>query len=186
MQAENKKSIVSKWVELYSDSMFTWAFSRTSRREVAEDLVQDTFVAALHGFDKYEELSNPKTWLFSILNHKIIDYHRNHFRKQELIQVVDSENYFRENGSWKQEEMPHNWQDDEANLLDNAEFRQILEKCMNKLPVSWFSIVQMKYLEGNKSEEICQDLGITITNLWQVIHRSKLQLRKCIEINWLK
>jgi RNA polymerase sigma-70 factor (ECF subfamily) len=41
-------------------------------------------------------------------------------------------------------------------------------------------------MEEKKGELICQELGITDTNFWQILHRAKLQLRKCIELNWFK
>jgi RNA polymerase sigma-70 factor (ECF subfamily) len=186
MEKLSKQSVISNWVNLYTDGLFSWALSRTSHKEAAEDLVQDTFIAALQGYEKYEQLSNPKTWLFSILNHKIIDYHRSKFRSQAVFQQSATEQFFDEKGKWRQDEMPHVWNENQENLLDNAEFRNELQKCLNKLPESWFSVIEMKYLMEIKSEEICQVMGINITNLWQIIHRSKLQLRKCIELGWFK
>ncbi len=53
------------WVEMYSDNMFSWALHKTSSKETSEDLVQETFLAAVQSFDKFKGDSNPKTWLFS-------------------------------------------------------------------------------------------------------------------------
>jgi RNA polymerase sigma-70 factor (ECF subfamily) len=186
MEKLSKQSVISNWVNLYTDALFSWAMSKTSNKEAAEDLVQDTIIAAMQGYEKYEELSNPKTWLFSILNHKITDYHRSKFRSQAVFQPTEAEHFFDEKGKWKRDEMPKDWHENQENLLDNDEFRKELQKCLNKLPSSWFSIIQMKYLQEIKSDEICQDLGINMTNLWQIIHRSKLLLRKCIELGWFK
>jgi DNA-directed RNA polymerase specialized sigma24 family protein len=61
-----------------------------------------------------------------------------------------------------------------------------LQLCMENLPALWFSAVQLKYLEGKKGELICQELQIAPTNFWQILHRAKLQLRKCLENNWFK
>jgi RNA polymerase sigma-70 factor (ECF subfamily) len=71
---ENSKSVLEQWVNQFSDELYSWAFS--SSKEIAEDLVQDTFLAAFHKIDSFEGKSQPKTWLFSILNNKVIDYYR--------------------------------------------------------------------------------------------------------------
>jgi RNA polymerase sigma-70 factor (ECF subfamily) len=55
---------------------------------------------------------------------------------------------------------------------------------MNKLSPAWSSVMQLKYLEQKDGKEICQDLGITSSNFWQILCRAKLQVRACIEKNW--
>ena len=57
---------------------------------------------------------------------------------------------------------------------------------MGELPTSWFAAINLKYLEEKKGEIICQELQITPTNFWQILHRAKLQLRKCLEVHWFK
>ena len=73
---EDSKITIENWVNQYSDALFSWAYYKTSSKETAEDLVQDTFLAAYHKIDSFKGNSQPKTWLFSILNNKIIDYYR--------------------------------------------------------------------------------------------------------------
>jgi RNA polymerase sigma-70 factor (ECF subfamily) len=55
---------------------------------------------------------------------------------------------------------------------------------MDALPDKWSTIMKLKYLTGNKGEEICQELGISTTNFWQIMHRARLNLRECIDNNW--
>jgi RNA polymerase sigma-70 factor (ECF subfamily) len=71
---ENSKSVLEQWVNQFSDELYSWAFLNFLKS--AEDLVQDTFLAAFHKIDSFEGKSQPKTWLFSILNNKVIDYYR--------------------------------------------------------------------------------------------------------------
>ena len=71
-------------------------------------------------------------------------------------------------------------------MLDDAEFQTVLQKCLNALPEKWNLCVKLKYLTGKSGDEICQDLDITSSNYWQMIHRAKLQLRNCVETNWFK
>lgn len=191
---ENPSSVaIRKWIEDYSDKMYSWAFYKTNNKESAEDLVQDTFLAAFRSYDKFEEKSNPKTWLFGILNHKIADY----FRKAYEQKVVNEssrnseagkaflDTFFDADGSWIKEQRPKPWPED-RHLLDNAEFVRTLRVCMAELQPHWFAVITLKYLEQEKGKNICQELQITPTNLWQILHRAKLQLRKCLESHWFK
>lgn len=174
------------WVNQYSDNLYSWAYYKTSNKEIAEDLVQETFVVAIQSFQKFEEKSHPKTWLFSILNHKIIDYYRQNFRKPMVNESSLMDKIFDNNGSWNSEERPNLWSDETEHLLDNSEFQSTLVACMKKLPDNWLVAVQLKYLSEKDTAIICHELQVTTTNFWQMIHRAKLQLRKCLELNWFK
>lgn len=188
-------SRIHEWVSLYSDDLFRWSFYKTNNKETAEDLVQETFLAAVKSLDKFQGNSQPKTWLFSIMNNKIIDFHRKKFReavinpssineRQDGINVM--ENFFDSEGNWNPDTMPSTWKEMEGNLLDNMEFKEVLQHCLQRLPENWFSAIQFKYLEKKDGKEICKELGITSSNYWQILHRAKLQLRICLEKNWFK
>ena len=186
MDTTNPTAAFKYWVEMYSDNMYSWALHKTSSKETAEDLVQETFLAAVQSFDKFKGESNPKTWLFAILNNKINDHYRSSYRRPMVDGDAIFERLFNENDQWKPEERPQQWTDDTEHLLDNDEFQKTMHHCMKKLPANWFSAIQLKFMEEKNSEHICQELGITDTNFWQILHRAKLQLRKCLEFNWFK
>lgn len=78
---ENKNDSIESWVKLYTGSLYDWALFKTSYKETAEDLVQDTFLAAKLQFEKFKQNSSAKTWLFAILNNKIKDYYRNKYKQ---------------------------------------------------------------------------------------------------------
>lgn len=194
MDISNPAATVKCWVDLYSDKMFSWAFHKINNREIAEDLVQDTFLAAYQAMDKFEGKSEPVTWLFGILNNRIADYFRKIIRNPTLTEssltsnngksVVES--LFDTKGNWEKEERPGDWIESDGHLLDNKEFTKMLQHCLDDLPPVWLSCVRLKYLEEKKGEFICQELGIAPTNFWQILHRSKLHLRKCLEHHWFK
>ncbi len=172
------------WVGLHSDQLFTWALYKTSDREAAEDLVQETFLAAVHSFEKFERKSEPKTWLFSILKNKIADHFRKEYRNHANDTVAFNQ-FFDSNEDWITDQRPQQWQaDDEEHLLDNYDFKKTLTRCLENLPANGKASIVLKFLEEKDSTQICQELEITATNYWQVLHRAKLQLRKCLEINW--
>lgn len=186
--------IIKEWVEEYGDDMYRWACYKVSSKDTAEDLVHDTFLAAVQSYSRFERKSSPKTWLFSILNRKIADHHRKHFRELNADTADLSEDaydatmdkYFAFAGNWKKNVRPLEWEEDETNLLDNEEFKSSLQGCMAKLPSKWATALQLKYLEEKEGTDICQDLGISSTNFWQILHRAKLQLRQCLEQQWFK
>lgn len=190
-----KNDILEDWVHLFSDDLFRWAMYKTSDRETAEDLVQETFLAACNGFDNFHGKSKPKTWLFSIINHKITDFYRRQFRcpviNQSHLDDISThydvlENFFDSAGSWKVKARPSEWQEIEEHLLDNSEFTGILNSCIKNLSKTSLLVMNLKYLKEKDGKEICQELRISPTNYWQIIHRAKIKLRHCLEQNWFK
>ncbi len=180
----SKASSLTELVEQYTQDLFSWALHKVSDTELAKDLVQDTFLAAAEKKETFKGESTHKTWLFSILNHKIIDVYR-----KKVKQPIATENdvfskFFDAGGDWKKEERPQDWDEDEGHLLDNSDFQTVLKKCLDALPEKWALAVKSKYLLNKKGEEICQELEIAPTNFWQIVHRAKLQLRDCVDTNW--
>jgi RNA polymerase sigma-70 factor (TIGR02943 family) len=184
MAQANSKHL-TEWVESYTDDLYSWALHKVSDAELAQDLVQDTFLAAAEKIDGFKGDSAPKTWLYSILNHKIIDHYRKKVRQPVKVENQVFSTFFDEGGDWKVERRPKKWDEEEkGHLLDDAEFQEVLNKCLDALPDKWNTCVKLKYLLSKNGEEICQELDITPTNFWQIIHRAKLQLRSCVEENW--
>jgi len=184
--SQDSKIIISNWLNEYGDELYSWAFYKTSNKETSEDLVQETFIAAFINFDKFQEKSAPKTWLFSILKNKIIDFYRKK-SKEFSISYADYSNPIKQSDDLFNEDEGWNTISDitSQNWLDNPEFNAILSNCIKKLPENWRFIIQSKYILDNDSKQICQELDITTSNYWQIMHRSKLLLKKCIEFNWI-
>ncbi|MFO8000960.1 MAG: sigma-70 family RNA polymerase sigma factor, partial [Marinilabilia sp.] len=129
---------------------------------------------------------SPRTWLFSILNRKIIDHYRSRYKQPVRMDDRTFSLFFDEGGDWSKDKRPSSWDDDEEHLLDNNEFLAILKSCFELLPEKWNACMKLKYFMDKQSDEICQELEITASNLWQIMHRAKLKLRDCVESNWLK
>ena len=83
---KHKLSDPKKWVYLYSDKLYRYAFYRINIREIAEDLVQETFLSALKSADQYRGESVELSWLISILKYKIIDYLRYKYKHKPVNQ----------------------------------------------------------------------------------------------------
>ncbi len=176
-----------EWFEAYSDDLYGWAYYKTSSKEVAEDLVQDTFLSAAIAKSGFNNRSSAKTWLFSILNNKIIDHYRGRAKKQKIAEEIKEKelsetlgSFFATDGSWSPSQMERaDWHRDQY-LLDNPDFVKTMDSCMADLPENWRLAISFKYLFDRKSRDICQELGVTQSNYWQIIHRAKLFLRDCL------
>jgi RNA polymerase sigma-70 factor (ECF subfamily) len=172
-------------VKTYTNDLFAYTLLKVQQREIAEDLVQEAFLSAYQSYGKFEGRSNIKTWLFSILKRKIADHYRSKYRSAAEVSSGILQEYFDENHRWKDEFRPQAWSN-ENQLLDDPEFAEALKKCFESLPGKWSSAVRLKYLEEHDADGICNQLEITKSNFWQIIHRAKLQLRNCLELKWFK
>jgi RNA polymerase sigma-70 factor (ECF subfamily) len=177
---------ISSWVNLYGDELYTWAYHKTKKIDLAEDMVQETFIKAFNALSSFQEKSSPKTWLFRILNNLITDYYRKN-AKQKTSSLEDAEELttgmFDTMNNWQVNGFEDFWAKDE-NVFDDSDFNHIFEFCMSDLPDSWRLAVSAKYLLQKETVEICQELEITASNYWQMVHRAKLMLKKCLETKW--
>lgn len=185
MSKELASSIdTSSWVDEYGDALYVFARMRLDDDELAFDFVQETFLAGLKSLASFEGKSSVKTWLISILKRKIIDY----YRQKEARATVPLSHFFSEKGRvghWNKEARPSgNYNEIEADI-DNEELKKAIENCISLLPGKWKNIVLDKLVEEKESDEVCKENEITPSNLWVIIHRSKLQLRECLEKKWL-
>lgn len=173
-----KEEHIKQWIELYSSELLTRAIYLTSDNEEAKDIIQNVFLAAYSGYQSYKGNSSAKTWLHSILKNKVADYYRQKYKKPSKISL---ENFFDEAGNWKNgENLLGAW--DEATITgDYVEFDHLLNNCIENLAPKWKIPIKLYYLQEKKSAEICQEIGITATNLWKILQRARLQVRECLE-----
>ena len=155
--------------------------------DVAEDVVQDTLVAALQGASGFSGRSSLKTWLTGILKHKIVDAIRRKGREpafasfDEECQLDDLDALFDESGHW--DNPPADWGDPES-ALSRQQFLEVMQMCLEKLPPNTARVFMMREVMDLESEEICKELSITSTNLWVILYRARMALRQCLERNW--
>ena len=174
-----------KWIDNYADYLFNYAVVRVNNSDVAKDLVQDAFFAALKSAKNFQGKSTERTWLVSILKRKVIDYYRKINSKKGKAEVRmnfydDGEN----EGSWLEERVPQSWNNKTEKDIENEELKSQLDTCIDNLPEKYALVFRMKTIQEFETEEICKELDITASNLWVIIHRARTQLRKCMEDNW--
>jgi len=153
----------------------------------AEDAVSETVLAAIAKPQAFERRSQLKTWLVGILKHKVVDVLRVQGREVALSQCEDDEAdplehmAFHADGHFM--EAPTDWGNTEQDLR-TRQFLAILEACTDKLPAAQGRLFLMREWLELSSEEICKTLSLTPTNLYVQLHRARLRLRECLELNW--
>jgi RNA polymerase sigma-70 factor (ECF subfamily) len=154
---------------------------------LAEDVVQETLVAAIENRSGFAAQSQPRTWLVGILKHKIMDVLRKRAREPQLSvaegedenELVDA--LFRQNGRWASP--PQNWNEPEQ-AMENAHFWEVFEQCNRRMPLNSARAFMMREFMEMSTDEICHELSISTTNCWVILHRARLVLRECLDLNW--
>jgi RNA polymerase sigma-70 factor (ECF subfamily) len=175
-----------KWVDLYGNYLYRYALFRVYESEVAEDLVQETFLAALGSVKNFQRRSSVKTWLTGILKHKIIDHFRKKAKEHRLDDIEsninDLENLFNQSGHWKIK--LSKWNADPQKLYNQKEFVEVFHKCLSELPGRQANAFVLREIVGENTKDICKILDVSTTNCWVLLHRARIYLRQCLETNW--
>lgn len=177
----------AQWLPRYGDELYRFALSRVTDADTAEELVQMTLLNALDALLGFRGEASERTWLFTILRRNIIDYYRRQARYPTLS--LDSvtpdgptEASFFESadGHWREAQYPEDWQRADA-ALDAEDTQAALRRCQQRIPAQHAAVFALRFVEEMPAETICQELGLTSANYWVIIHRAKLQLRRCLE-----
>ena len=174
------------WVDQHGDILFRFAFQRVRDESVAEDLVQETFLAAMRAKDRFKGQSSERTWLFSILKHKIIDHYRRKKFQRSDMNVEDfaesMDKFFSENGKWRIQ--PTNWDINPVEAYEQKEFIDTFYQCLSNISQRLADAFVHREVDGLSTEEICKAMDITASNCWVMLYRARMLLRRCIETNW--
>ena len=176
-----------KWIHLHSNYMYNYTITRVNNHELAKDLIQETFFSSLKAMKNFKGQASERTWLISILKRKIIDYYRKSNSKKGQAEVRMSFYKKGENkGKWLEEKTPSNWSETADAIIENTELKSAINLCIGNLPKKYRMVFLLKTVENYETKEICNELGISSSNLWVIIHRARAQLRACLEKNWFK
>jgi RNA polymerase sigma-70 factor (TIGR02943 family) len=168
----------SGWVRNHADALFRYALLRVHSADVAEDLVQDTFLGALASRDQFRRQSSERTWLTGILRRKIAD----HFRSRGIVETVPyAEDLTR---TQIRERACDQWSGDPARLAENAEFWQVLRQCAGGLTPALAEVYSLREFCELSIDAIAKLLGITPANVSLRLFRARADLRDCLEKNW--
>lgn len=179
---KQEKEEINQWIELYSEPLLKKALFLMQDKEDAVDLVQEVFISAAAAYHTFEKKSTPLTWLQVILKNKIADFYRAKYRNPKTVRM--SSFFDQQTGSWIDDSVLNDWTQNYDEIENQNELTDTLGKCIECLPPQWLLTVKLYYLEEKQTNEVCSELEITSANLWKILQRSRMQLRKCIELNW--
>jgi RNA polymerase sigma-70 factor (ECF subfamily) len=173
------------WLDAHGDALYRYALARGVRRDAAEDLVQECFLAALRARERFEGDASERTWLLAILRHKIAD----HYRRVESSRVdpewaVEDDaprgilgRFFKDDGTWRRG--PSAWKV-AADPVEGREFLDLLDGCLERLPGPLASAFVLREVEGLELDAVLRRLAIAPGNLRVRLHRARLLLRDCL------
>jgi len=188
MTSEKQALNPQTWLEQHGDYLFGYALLKIKDTHIAEDMVQETLLAAITAKDSFAGQSSIRTWLIGILKHKIIDYFRRQNRTIAIDDLVEKDehasldSFFNDNGSWIQK--PEAFPDPES-AFQQIEFWHVFQQCLASLKPKQAEVFISKKLYGLNNEEICKNLSITSTNCWVLMHRARLSLIQCLKKHWI-
>ena len=181
---------LERWVEEHGDCLYRYALIRVRRPELAEDLVQETFFAAVRTSGSFRGKSSERSWLCGILKNKICDHFRKLGRETTFadLEFLDDElsHKFVPQGFWNHEQGPLEWKLEADVVMHRAEFWETFRSCLDKLPDRVADVFMLRETEEMETEQICRDLNISPNNLWVMLHRARMALPECLEINWFR
>lgn len=179
-----------QWLDRHGDALYRYALLQLRDQHKAEEAVQETLLAALQSRGRFKGGASVRTWLIGILKHKMLDQFRRDAREAPLDEAVlgdaeegnDPGDDFLEDGHWRSK--LGDWGHPEA-ALESGQFLEILQRCLDFLPKKQARLFMLRELLEEKTEKICKELSITPTNLWTMLYRARMGLRKCLDRNWV-
>lgn len=167
------------WLEQHGNRLFAYAVARVGGdAALAEDLVQETLLAGIRGYDRFQGNSSVETWLTGILRRKIMDHYRASYRAGANL-AVDAYS-----GILDDVVEARPWSSDAAQVYQNREFREVFDRCLANLSPPLAEAFIATIMDGLDTHQACNVLDITPTNLSVRVHRARLALRNCLQHRW--
>jgi len=175
-----------RWMEKHGDPLYRYALIRLRSPQLAEEKVQETFLAAIQAKVDYQSRASERTWLTSILKHKIFDHFRRVNRERRFNYMVCQEGskdlLFYRNECWLLG--LSQWPFDPRSALEQKEFLHAFHCCLSQLPPRLAQAFTLREIEGLGAGEICNLMAISAANLSVMLNRSRMRLRYCLEQSW--
>jgi len=181
--ADRPISASDRWINDHGDVLYRFALARVRNPDVAEDLVQETFLAALQGTYRESGPTAERKWMIGIIKHKIVDYFRRTAREplREFADTQSADEDFLSDGHWKPEMTAiGGWPEKPDGLLERKQFWAVLAACLENLPPRAAQVFTLREMDEVETEELCRLLSLTPTNLSVILHRARKQLRNCL------
>ena len=176
-----------RWIGSYRKSLFNYAIVRLRDADLAEETIQETFLAALQSQKSFQGLSSEKTWLISILKRKIVD----HFRKKsrdnncKMTYLIEHLWYGASGCNSTPAVSSRKWSSDPSIAYEQIEFLKIFEDALSELPERTAQAFILRDVIELSSREICECMNLSTCNLYVMVHRARKRLRDDLQMKWL-
>lgn len=188
MLALNKQKVINGlepdlWVKRYADFLFNYGISRVNDPIIVEDLVQETFLSAVKSAKNFKGQSTEKTWLTAIFKRKIVDHYRKINSKKAKLETPMNRLSEERRAMIADGGVTEAFEVGDAEI-ERQELASALQSCIMDLKGNQLKVFQMKTIEQMDTEEICNELGISASNVWVLLHRARVQLKNCMKQKW--
>lgn len=174
-----------EWVDRYGDYLHAFALSRLRSENAAEEVLQDTFVAAIHSLQQFSGKGSQRGWLMRILRRKIVDHIRQRVKRRATVSLDREYDptplVFDEQGRWMKGAFPTISPDQ---IVESKELWQIIQSCLARIPQTQADVFVLSVFEEMETSRICEELEISAANVWTRLHRARLGLAKCVGAKW--
>jgi RNA polymerase sigma-70 factor (ECF subfamily) len=178
----------------YSPALMRVAMAHVRTRAVAEEVVQETWLAVLRGLDRFEGRSSLKTWIFKILTNTAITRGVRESRcvpfsslaaqeAEATEEPLDASRFLpADHDRWPHHWAlaPTRWETPEEGLL-SGETRDCILRAVESLPPAQRTVITLRDIEGWPSDEVCAALDVSEGNQRVLLHRARSKVRRAVE-----
>ena len=179
-----------RWVDEHGDVLYRYALARVRKPDLAQDLVQETLLAAMRSHERFAGQSSVRSWLCGILKHKLCDHFRKRGRETSFTDLEfladEFEEKFVPEGFWVHMNGPKEWRPEPDEVMHRDDFWKAMRDCLAKLPERVAAVFTLREMDEMEGKEICAMLNISENNLWVMLHRARMALRECLAMNWFE
>jgi RNA polymerase sigma-70 factor (ECF subfamily) len=160
--AKDRKA-TAEFVELHADAVYSFVSRRVFPREdLADDLVQETFLAALEGLHRFKGTSNLRSWLLAIARHRVQDYYRDRVREISLDETEIEPGVDEPFDDW----------------IDDRNLEQRVQRTLAEVPEGYRLMLLWRYWEKCSAAEMAQRVGKTEKAIERLLMRAREQFRR--------
>jgi RNA polymerase sigma-70 factor (ECF subfamily) len=184
------ESAFASVVDAYGPAMRRFALGFVRAGALADEVVQEAWLGALRGLDRFEGRSSLKTWLFQIVANTAKTRAVREARTVPFSELAADEptvaadrflgpEHARHPGAWAT--YPDPWENVPAARLASAETRGVIDHAIAALPEGQRIVISLRDVEGWTAAEVCNVLELTETNQRVLLHRARARVRATLE-----
>jgi RNA polymerase sigma-70 factor (ECF subfamily) len=188
---DGDEAAFARLVDEHTPSMLRVARGYVPSHEIAEEVVQETWIALLKGIDSFEGRSSLRTWLFAVMIN--IAKARGVRERRDADAAIAAYSggtvdpaRFRGSddpypGHWLQDEVPSPFPDTPEGSVLGSELVDVARRELDKLPERQRMVVTLRDMLGFDSNEVCELLDISMANQRVLLHRGRAAVRQVLE-----